>query len=116
MDYPEKSLIRTNALAYCAVASATKKKKVLKRRLQNEIKTKGGNEMFENSSSTGRLSEEKLMEREKTFERKFEKFEKDLQEKQRVSFNNLKQELETMRVEISSSILRDVSRDFVAKV
>ncbi len=72
--------------------------------------------MFENSSSTGRLSEEKLMEREKTFERKFEKFEKDLQEKQRVSFNNLKQELETMRVEISSSILRDVSRDFVAKV
>ena len=77
----------------------------------DELKSKGGNSSVQSHAQEDRMREEKMVERETSFEKKFEKFEKNFYEKHRLAADNLKQQLETLRVEI----LRDVSRDFVVK-
>ena len=47
--------------------------------------------------------------------KRFEKFEKDFHEKQKTMFDDFKRQIDTLRVEISASVLREVGRDFAAK-
>jgi predicted RNA-binding protein with RPS1 domain len=89
----------------------------------DDLKSKGGNQSASPSSPLSmpttsqsnakedRIRDEKMVERESSFEKKFEKFEKDFNEKHRTMADNLKQQLESLRVDI----LRDVSRDFVVR-
>ena len=81
-----------------------------------DLKLKSQNFVEKNGKNDSAIVKQEVEEeREINFDKKLEKFEKDLAEKHRQMMEESRQEFEVLKSDISNSIFRNVSKDFAAK-